>query len=93
MAVPVIDLSGETSQVVDEVGRACREIGFLTVVGHGVPDEIVQSTAEAARTFFDLPDEEKLALTRGEEALGLPSTVRSEARASPRASAGRPPAI
>ena len=33
MAVPVIDISGDRPQVVDEVGRACREIGFLTVVG------------------------------------------------------------
>jgi isopenicillin N synthase-like dioxygenase len=37
--VPVVDLSAERSRVVDQVGRACRDIGFLTVVGHGVPEE------------------------------------------------------
>ena len=83
MAVPVIDLSGGTSQVVAEVGRACREIGFLTVVGHGVPDDVVGGTAAAARAFFDLPTEEKLRLTRGEATSGLPvyRPLRSESLA------------
>src|SRR6266508_4267433 len=72
MAVPVIDLSGETRLVVDQIGRACREIGFLTVTGHGVPDELIESTAETARGFFDLPADEKLAFTQGEPTLGLP---------------------
>ena len=55
MTVPVIDISGEPRRVVDGLGRACREIGFLTVVGHGVPEELVERTAAVSRSFFDLP--------------------------------------
>lgn len=80
MAVPVIDISGDLPQVVDEVGRACREIGFLTVVGHGVPEDLVAATAAAARAFFDLPDEEKRTLAEGDAVPGLPAyrPLRSE---------------
>ncbi len=73
MAVPVIDLSGDRRGVVDAVGRACREIGFLTVVGHGVSEALVAATAAAARAFFDLPEEEKRKLADGEPSPGLPA--------------------
>jgi isopenicillin N synthase-like dioxygenase len=84
VAVPVIDLSGGTRLVVDELGRACREIGFLTVTGHDVPAELIESTAEAARVFFDRPADEKLMFTRGEPTPGLPvyRPLRSESLAA-----------
>ena len=84
MAVPVIDLSGERNTVVTEVGRACCEIGFLTVVGHGVQEELVAETAAAARAFFDLPEDEKRALAQGEPRPGLPAyrPLRSESLAA-----------
>jgi len=80
MAVPVIDISAARPQVVEEVGRACREIGFLTVVGHGVREELVAATAATARSFFDLPDEEKRTLAEGDPVPGLPAyrPLRSE---------------
>jgi isopenicillin N synthase-like dioxygenase len=80
MAVPVIDISGDRAKVVDEVERACREIGFLSVVGHGVPEELVAATAAAGRSFFDLPDEEKRTLAEGDAVAGLPAyrPLRSE---------------
>jgi isopenicillin N synthase-like dioxygenase len=84
MAVPVIDISGERRQVVEDVGRACREIGFLTVVGHGVAEDLVERTAAAARMFFDLPEGEKRTLTEGEPTPGLPAyrPLRSESLAA-----------
>ena len=72
MAVPVVDISGETRRVAGEVGRACREIGFLTVVGHAVPETLAERTAAAARGFFDLPEPEKRAFAAGEPTPGLP---------------------
>ena len=80
MTVPVIDLSAGRARVVEEVGRACREIGFLAVVGHGVPEELVAETAEAGHAFFDLPETEKRAFAEGEPTLGLPAyrPLRSE---------------
>ena len=63
--VPIIDISGaaEGGEALAAVGRsvdeACREIGFFVIVGHGVPEEIVESLWTAAREFFDLPLETK----------------------------------
>ena len=84
MAVPVIDLSGDPRRVAEEIGAACRELGFLTVTGHGVPDEVVERTAGVARTFFDLPEPEKRTLAEGEPRPGLPAyrPLRSESLAA-----------
>jgi isopenicillin N synthase-like dioxygenase len=64
--VPQIDLSpffsgspSEKKSLAKTVGRACEEIGFLSVVGHGVPNEIVTRIYNSAREFFDLPLAEK----------------------------------
>ena len=87
--MPVIDISGDPKRVADEVGSACRDLGFLTVIGHGVPEEVVESTAAVARTFFDLPPEEKRTLAAGHPQAGLPAyrPLMSESLA---ASLGRP---
>ena len=73
MSVPVVDISGDPRKVAAEVGYACGELGFLTVVGHGVPDEVPERAASVAHAFFDLPDEEKRSLADGEPVLGLPA--------------------
>ena len=69
MAVPVIDiapfLEGSPEgkrRVAEQVGQACREIGFLTIVGHGIAPDLVQRTYDISRQFFDLPFEEKVAV-------------------------------
>jgi isopenicillin N synthase-like dioxygenase len=69
--VPLIDiapaLSGRdagTRAVAAQVGRACEEIGFLTVVGHGVPTDLVDAMYSDAKEFFDLPVAEKLRVRR-----------------------------
>jgi isopenicillin N synthase-like dioxygenase len=58
-AVPTIDLSLGAAGIADAVGRACEDVGFLTVVGHGVDEALIAEVAAASRAFFDLPDEEK----------------------------------
>jgi isopenicillin N synthase-like dioxygenase len=69
--VPVIDIApflagteGGRHAVAAAVGRACEEIGFLTVVGHGVPRDLVAGMDRHARQFFDLPLDEKLRIRR-----------------------------
>src|SRR5215475_1722090 len=64
--VPVIDLApflnghdAARQPVVDQARRACEQIGFLTITGHGVSPELIERTAAAARAFFDLPESEK----------------------------------
>jgi isopenicillin N synthase-like dioxygenase len=68
--VPVIDIApfreGAGGQrVAEAVREACEQIGFLTITGHGVPEESIGQTAAAARAFFDLPrvEKERLPLT------------------------------
>ncbi|KAB7741712.1 isopenicillin N synthase family oxygenase [Parvibaculum sedimenti] len=70
-AVPVIDISpflkgtpAGKQKVAAEVGRACRDIGFLVITGHGVPEALIQQTYDTAKAFFDLPEEEKMKVER-----------------------------
>jgi isopenicillin N synthase-like dioxygenase len=66
-SVPVIDiapfLSGEGDgrrRVAAEVGRACEEIGFLIIKGHGVSRDLVEAMYDVSKRFFALPIEEKM---------------------------------
>jgi isopenicillin N synthase-like dioxygenase len=69
--VPLVDLSAPSA--VEEVGRACEEIGFLTLVGHDVPVAVVDEVRSLGRVFFDLEDAEKRRLeTRDPLVAGLP---------------------
>jgi len=69
--VPVIDLapfmegsSEGKKAVAAEVGRACTDIGFFSIVGHGVPEPLIGRMYDVSRRFFDLPLSEKLAVKR-----------------------------
>lgn len=64
-------------KVIAAVKSACSEYGFFQVVGHGVPLTLQHQIIESCRTFFDLPLEEKQALSlknspskRGYERIG-----------------------
>ncbi|MGI3782862.1 MAG: 2-oxoglutarate and iron-dependent oxygenase domain-containing protein, partial [Janthinobacterium lividum] len=71
-AVPVVDLAPwvrveayddeARTRVARELDVACREVGFVQVLGHGVPDPVVAGLADAMDDFFGLPLEDKLAL-------------------------------
>lgn len=89
--VPVIDISSWTSgdpleqaRLATEVDRACREVGFLQVVGHGVPRPVIDAMLAGADALFGMPDDAKLAMTspaaeinRGYAALGTESLTYS----------------
>ncbi len=62
--VPVIDLSrfraGEPAD--DDIAalyRACRDVGFLYVSGHGIASELIEQLRVEARRYFALPVEAK----------------------------------
>jgi isopenicillin N synthase-like dioxygenase len=70
--VPVIDIAPYFSGaregkrgVADQLGRACREIGFYVIVGHGVDPALVDEVEAVSREFFDLPIDEKMQLHVG----------------------------
>ncbi|CAJ65123.1 MULTISPECIES: isopenicillin N synthase family dioxygenase [Frankia] len=65
--IPVIDISPDVdspagAQVAAAIGRACREIGFFQVVGHGVPAAVIDSAYAAVARFLAWPTEEKARL-------------------------------
>lgn len=67
--VPVIDiapfLAGDPigrQQVVQAWASAFKEVGFATLVGHGIPAELIQQTYDQAMAFFELPLADKLAV-------------------------------
>ena len=64
MHVPTIDIApfldgSDRAAVAARVARACEEIGFLAVTGHGIPAQVVERAFERSRAFFDLPQERK----------------------------------
>jgi isopenicillin N synthase-like dioxygenase len=71
MTIPAIDLSpirGTDKAAIAELGAevdaACRQIGFLVVKGHGVDPGLIAEVRRLGMEFFDLPEEEKLALSK-----------------------------
>ena len=65
--IPIIDIgpllagdAGAIDGVAAQMHRACTEIGFFFIVGHGMDDGIVARAFDAARQFFALPFEEKM---------------------------------
>ncbi|MFV0526322.1 MAG: isopenicillin N synthase family dioxygenase [Acidimicrobiales bacterium] len=63
--VPVVSLapwSGDDDDrraLADEVRRHCHEIGFLTVVDHGVDARLISDVFDTMRRLFALPEAEK----------------------------------
>ncbi|KXV36132.1 iron/ascorbate oxidoreductase [Gluconobacter thailandicus] len=58
--IPVIDISPllhgtseERAAVANNIGIACREIGFFYITGHGIPPELMAKLFTASRAFFN----------------------------------------
>ncbi len=65
--IPVVDLTGSRSSVLEErraiaweIHKACRDVGFFYVDNHGGPEALIANQLEAARNFFDLPTAAKM---------------------------------
>ncbi len=57
---PFLDGTPEgIEQVGAEVDRACTEIGFFQITGHGVPDELIDDVYDSAKAFFHLSEQDK----------------------------------
>jgi len=66
MAIPIVDLSrfteGTASQKADfvqQLGRAFQEVGFVSVMNHGIPDQLIADQYRLVQAFFGLPEEKK----------------------------------
>jgi isopenicillin N synthase-like dioxygenase len=66
MSVPVIDIAAlverrpDRKKTADEIGRACREVGFFYVVGHGVAESLCRRLEDLSRQFFTQDDATKM---------------------------------
>ena len=61
---------GALERLAEQVRYACENIGFLYVLNHGVPQEIIDRGFAASRRFHALPLEEKLKLRLNQNNIG-----------------------
>ena len=71
-AIPEVDVSAlshgssaDRAACVATLGRAARDVGFVYVTGHGVPETLFTNLLDAAQRFFSLPEQEKMAVYIG----------------------------
>ena len=95
--IPIIGLSealdgglGSRQAVARQIDRTCREIGFFTIAGHGVPVTVMNALRSKAHAFFALPLEEKrkavhpvAGTPRGYRAQGIEALGQANATAAP----------
>ena len=86
--IPLIDLGpyfagghADRQRVAGEVNRACERIGFFLISGHGVDPALCERARDASRAFFDLPQEEKLAIRQRPDDKGQPGLRAARHRA------------
>jgi isopenicillin N synthase-like dioxygenase len=70
--IPIVDLSPFTSppsadassdarfKAAQDLVRACREVGFVYIKNHGVPQAELDKAFALSKQFYDLPTEEKM---------------------------------
>jgi len=96
--VPVIDIAPYLAgtqegkrRVAAQLYRACREVGFYVIVGHGVDPDLVEAIESVSRAFFDLPLDEKMKVHIGKVPGGVGySAIGDVALASTRGEATPP---
>ena len=68
VSIPIIDISSlrmainyvdKNSDVIQQIKKACTEIGFFYIKNHGVPDNLISYLEKLSRDFFSLPNEVK----------------------------------
>ncbi|CAL5430604.1 unnamed protein product [Camellia sinensis] len=69
--VPIIDLSGPRSAVVDEVRSAASTFGFFQITNHGIPSAVLRRTVAAVKSFNEQPTESKMAHYHRETGRGV----------------------
>jgi isopenicillin N synthase-like dioxygenase len=65
--IPIIDMSADDATIIEQLRYACEVVGFMQVVGHGMPTTLLQKHAEFHRRFFSLPSATKESLRLNDE--------------------------
>lgn len=70
--LPIVDLKLMFSDniedrriVAKELHNACINVGFMYVINHGIRQDIIDDAFLICKTFFDLPEEEKMSVFTG----------------------------
>jgi isopenicillin N synthase-like dioxygenase len=71
-SIPAVDVSAlagidaaARARVADQLGRVAREVGFVYVTGHGIPQPLIDDLIAATKGFFAQPLECKMAVYIG----------------------------
>ncbi len=66
-SIPVVDLglwtdgsATDRERIASKLTDACRRVGFVYVVNHGVPADLLEEAFAWSRRLFDLPLEKKM---------------------------------
>jgi isopenicillin N synthase-like dioxygenase len=88
--VPIVDISAffegddaKRRSVAHTFGRAFEENGFLALIGHGIPEPLIDEAYGAAKKFFELPLNDKMQYAlpkRGMNRGYLPTGIETVAR-------------
>lgn len=57
--IPVIDLSKDDKSIEQDIWEAASTLGFFTIINHGIPTEIIDSTFRISQEFFSQDIEAK----------------------------------
>ena len=58
--LPIIDLSLADREIIPQLHRALKDIGFLYIQNHGVPEALQTQLSDVAKAFFSLSESEKM---------------------------------
>ncbi len=66
-SIPVIDLGsflegqpGAKEKVAEEIGRACRHVGFFYIKNHGISEDVTDELIKQSKRFFRQPFDKKM---------------------------------
>jgi isopenicillin N synthase-like dioxygenase len=65
--VPTIDVSqADKAKVAEELWQAATQVGFFSVVGHGIPQSVIDDAFAVSADFFAQPLEDKMKQSPGD---------------------------
>ncbi|CAK9154566.1 unnamed protein product [Ilex paraguariensis] len=56
LSIPIIDLSGHRSAVVDQIRHSSSTHGFFQIINHGIPKKVLDQMLSSIKAFFELPE-------------------------------------
>ncbi|KAJ0435814.1 putative deacetoxyvindoline 4-hydroxylase [Helianthus annuus] len=60
LTIPVIDLSGDRSTVVEQIRQSASTLGFFHIINHSIPVTLIDSAVGSVKEFFEQPNEYKM---------------------------------